>query len=78
MPKLSGPEVIDLLKSHPATARIPVVLMSGSSDAHVFAHVQWAGFLGKPFTGDELLSALRNAAAAAAAPMAENPPAAID
>jgi CheY-like chemotaxis protein len=78
MPKLSGAEVIELLKSHSATAQIPVVLMSGSSDAHVFAHVQWAGFLGKPFTGEELLSALRNAAAVAAAPIAENAPAATD
>jgi len=65
MPDLSGPQLIEMLKSDPATARIPVVLLTGFSDPDMFSHVRWTGFLGKPFTPSELLSALRHAVSTA-------------
>jgi CheY-like chemotaxis protein len=33
MPKMSGPEVIQILKTDPATAHIPVVLVTGTADS---------------------------------------------
>ena len=65
MPDLGGPQLIEMLKLNPATARIPVVLMTGFADPHMFSHVRWTGFLGKPFTPSELLSALRHAVSTA-------------
>ncbi len=72
MPDLSGPQLIEMIKSDPATAHIPVVLMTGFADPSMFSHVRWTGFLGKPFTPSELLSALRHAVATAL-PKAEIP-----
>ena len=68
MPELSGPQVIEALKADPATAEIPVVLMTGIADAHMFAHARWTGFLGKPFDREELCAAVRSAIASRVPP----------
>ena len=68
MPELSGPQVIEALKADPATAEIPVVLMTGIADAHMFAHARWTGFLGKPFDRAELCAAVRSAIASRVPP----------
>jgi CheY-like chemotaxis protein len=62
MPRMSGPEVIQLLKNDPATAHIPVVLMTGIAEAYMFESVPWTGFLAKPFAPDELRDAVSSAA----------------
>jgi CheY-like chemotaxis protein len=61
MPQMSGPEVIQKLKSDPATANIPVVLMTGIADSAPFQHVPWTNFLAKPFTPEELRDAIYSA-----------------
>ena len=63
MPKMSGPEVIRLLKEDPATAQIPVVLITGAADAEMFQHVPWTNYLAKPFTVEELRDAIFSASA---------------
>jgi CheY-like chemotaxis protein len=61
MPKMSGPEVIQQLKTDPATAHIPVVLMTGIAESHLFQHVAWTNFLAKPFSPEELRDAIYSA-----------------
>ena len=63
MPVMSGPEVIETLKADPATAHIPIVLMTGFAESHMFGHVGWTGFLSKPFSAAELIGALHHAVA---------------
>ena len=63
MPKMSGPEVIQILKTDPATAHIPVVLITGAADSELFAHVPWTNFLAKPFSPRELRDAIYSASA---------------
>ena len=63
MPHMSGPEVIENLKADPATAHIPIILMTGFAESHMFAHVGWTGFLSKPFGPAELIAALHHAVA---------------
>ena len=58
MPEMSGPQVIQMLKDDPATAHIPVVLMTGVAEAYMFDHVPWTGFLAKPFGPLELRDAI--------------------
>jgi CheY-like chemotaxis protein len=65
MPHMSGPQVIETLKADPATAHIPVVLMTGFAESHMFSHVSWTGFLSKPFGPAELIAALHHAVATA-------------
>ena len=67
MPGLSGGQVIETLKSDPATAHIPVILMTGFAGPEMFTHVRWDGFLSKPFSSVDLIAALHNALATAAA-----------
>ena len=61
MPVLSGPQVIQMLKDEPATAHIPVVLMTGIAEAFMFEKVPWTGFLAKPFAPAELRDAICSA-----------------
>jgi CheY-like chemotaxis protein len=61
MPKMSGPEVIRILKEDPATVPIPVVLITGAADADLFQHVPWTNYLAKPFTVEELRDAIYSA-----------------
>jgi CheY-like chemotaxis protein len=69
MPELGGEEVVLMLKSQPATAHIPIVLVSGYCEP-AFAHLADA-FLQKPFMVNELsklimdLTAARRTAVAA-------------
>lgn len=65
MPGLSGPEVITTLKNDPATAHIPVILMTAVAEAHMFSHVPWTSFLSKPFGAKELREAIVCAAKSA-------------
>lgn len=67
MPGLSGAQVIEILKSDPATAHIPVIFMTGFAGPEMFTHVRWDGFLSKPFSSAELIAALHNVVASAAA-----------
>ena len=55
MPGLHGPQVAEKLKAHPATANIPIVLMSGHGDALQPDGAVPALFLQKPFRPDEVL-----------------------
>lgn len=52
MPEIGGEEVVLMLKSQPATAHIPIVLVSGYCEP-AFAHLADA-FLQKPFMVNEL------------------------
>jgi CheY-like chemotaxis protein len=52
MPELGGEEVVLMLKAQPATAQIPIVLVSGYCEPS-FAHLADA-FLQKPFVVNEL------------------------
>ncbi len=61
MPNMSGPEIIEKLKADPATAHIPIILMTGFAESHMFGHVGWTGFLSKPFGPAELIAALHHA-----------------
>ena len=63
MPDLSGEELIELLKSNPATAHIPIVLMTGHSDAQRFSGVPFNGFVEKPFSPSKLFELLKRVAA---------------
>ena len=71
MPELGGEEVVLMLKSQPATAHIPIVLVSGYCEP-AFAQLADA-FLQKPFMVNELskmimdLTAARRTAVAVAA-----------
>jgi CheY-like chemotaxis protein len=65
MSGLSGAQVIEILKSDPATALIPVILITGFAGPEFFSHVQWTGFLSKPFSQSELIAALHHAVATA-------------
>jgi len=62
MPDVSGPQLIVMLKNDPATAQIPVILMTAVAEAHMFSHVPWTSFLGKPFSAKELREAIVSAA----------------
>ena len=61
MPFLDGFELLALLKQDPATASIPVILLSGSRNNDVLARAVELGaadFLTKPVTHDDLLAAI--------------------
>jgi CheY-like chemotaxis protein len=63
MPNLGGAQLIALLKSDPATAHIPIVLMTGHSDAQRFAGVPYNAFVEKPFSPAKLFELLQRVAA---------------
>ena len=59
MPEMEGPTAIAILRGDPATARLPILLMSGTEGAEDVAAVTGAdAFLPKPFHSRELLAAV--------------------
>ena len=64
MPGLDGWETCTYIKSHPDTADIPVVLLTGSDDADLSQHAMAVGataLLNKPCPPDKLRQAIREA-----------------
>ncbi len=64
IPKIHGFELLRILRSRPDTSSIPLIMMSGKVDREVFdrhaqGRVRADGYLIKPFSPPELLSALR-------------------
>lgn len=68
MPDLDGTQLIALLKSDPATAHIPIVLMTGHSDAQQFSGVPYDAFVEKPFSPTKLFELLRRIASGGVSP----------
>jgi two-component system, OmpR family, phosphate regulon response regulator PhoB len=69
MPALDGPQVCAMLKSDPATAGVPVVMLSASAmkeDVALGLAHGADGYLTKPFEIDELDELLRRLIAASA------------
>jgi signal transduction histidine kinase len=63
MPKLSGPDLIKILKEDPLYATIPVILLTAKTDEESKMQGIEMGanaFLGKPFNDQELISTVRN------------------
>jgi CheY-like chemotaxis protein len=60
MKQPTGEEVLRQLRTDPATARIPVLMVSAIHDGDIKARTYGAeGFLKKPFTAEALLSAVQ-------------------
>lgn len=90
LPGISGIELITMVRANPATAKIPILMISGHSNYAMDARAKGAGadhFLNKPFTLSQLRSTVTTLAskyrplpeseqAAAPAPVAEPAPAA--
>jgi DNA-binding response OmpR family regulator len=55
LPGISGMEVLRRLKSDPATAEIPVYIMSGAADTGEARTLGAAGYIRKPITRDAVL-----------------------
>jgi two-component system phosphate regulon response regulator PhoB len=60
LPRLSGLEVCRRLRSDPATARTPVLLLTGAAQPEA-AQVGAQGCIGKPFSPQALLAQIRQA-----------------
>ena len=59
LPDASGEQVLRRLAATPATAAIPVIILSGDSNPATVDELRAAGaadFLGKPFEADQLLA----------------------
>jgi DNA-binding response OmpR family regulator len=59
MPKMDGWEVAQQLKQDPATARIPILILSIVGDREKGQQAGAAGYLLKPFSMDDLLREVR-------------------
>ena len=62
MPELNGFNVLGVLRSHPATEAMPVVIVTGSTERSSQRKGMELGaddYLTKPFTSDELLATVR-------------------
>ena len=59
MPHMTGVELSERLKSDPSTARLPVLLMSGSMRSQIAQSSSYDGFLSKPFLAENLLVEVR-------------------
>ncbi|HLC41765.1 MAG TPA: response regulator [Methylomirabilota bacterium] len=59
MPKMDGWEVAQQLKQDPATARIPILMLSIVQDREKGQRAGAAGYLLKPFSMDDLLREVR-------------------
>lgn len=59
LPIMSGMELLRQLKANPATARIPVFIMSGAVDTGEADTLGALGFLKKPVTRDTIVDALK-------------------
>ncbi len=67
MPNMDGPTAIAALRAQEATARLPILLMSGTDGGDVLAAAIGAdAFLGKPFRSEQLLAGVNDLLAAAA------------
>ena len=55
MPKMTGMELNDILKEDPATAQMPVLLMSAGLRRDTIGSSGCDGFLKKPFLAEKLL-----------------------
>jgi CheY-like chemotaxis protein len=61
MPATDGTAVVRTLRADPATAAIPILMMSGTVRGPEVALQAGAdGFLPKPFSGDELVAAMND------------------
>lgn len=59
MKDTTGEEVVRELRNEPATARIPILMVSAIQDGHVKARMYGLdGYLKKPFSGDDLVQAV--------------------
>jgi CheY-like chemotaxis protein len=59
MPHLNGLQLAQAMKSDPETARIPVIFVTGRTDAEAEAmQLGAAGFFAKPLRADDLLAKL--------------------
>jgi len=57
MPEMDGGTAVEKLRAHPATASMPVLMMSGSDDGEARSLAAGAdSFLRKPFRGAELVN----------------------
>jgi CheY-like chemotaxis protein len=63
MPGTDGWEALQLLRAHPSTRHIPVVICSVLKERDLAMSLGAAGFVAKPVTREELLAALRRALA---------------
>jgi DNA-binding response OmpR family regulator len=61
MPDVSGGRMFDEMKNHPATAGIPIVVVTGKPDAHEIFDDQIGpdNVIMKPFEADTLLGRIR-------------------
>lgn len=59
MPDMSGLELSEKLKEDPATAALPVLLMSGSLRGQIADGTSYDSFLRKPFLAENLLVEVR-------------------
>jgi CheY-like chemotaxis protein len=56
MPYMNGLQLVEAMKSDPATAQIPVIFVTGNANAEAEAmRIGGAGFLTKPVRADHLL-----------------------
>ncbi len=62
MPDVSGGRMFDEMKQHPATAGIPIVVVTGKPDAHQMFDdaIGRENVIMKPFEADTLLSRIRD------------------
>lgn len=63
MPEMNGIEVLKKLRSNPATAEVPIVMMSSDFDTEAITNsynVSADGYVQKPFGMRDILSALRD------------------
>ena len=70
MPGLGGAETCRQLRSHPATASVPVLMLSGDDPSYGFEEGRTAGatdFLAKPFEKRVVLDRVRSAIETASA-----------
>ena len=63
MPGMTGAQAIGILKGDPATASIPIVLMTGIGGKNRYVDIAWNNFLAKPFGPKELRAAIESARA---------------
>ncbi len=68
LPELDGADLLKKLKSHPATRRIPVIVLTGNTDRSAkkeLLNLGAAAYLTKPFRSSDLLIKIENILAAA-------------
>ncbi len=74
LPGISGMEVLRRMKSDPATASIPVYIMSGAADTGEAETLGALGYIRKPITRDAVLAAIRRMIGHSSAPAATDSP----